>query len=116
MLQRKAHMMRLAAKCPDMLWNKFYLMAAHLHAKTTFKSLNNKIPFKLWYNCTPDYSYICKIGCRACVLILYQHNPKLNMQGVECILIGYASNSKSYRCYNSHTKKIYESYYVRFLE
>lgn len=33
-LGRKARAMRITAKYPPFLWDKFYLMAAHLHKKT----------------------------------------------------------------------------------
>lgn len=115
-LQGKAHTMRIATKCLDSLWNKFYLTATHLHAKMLIKSLNGKTPFKLWHNCASNYSYMWKIGCRAFVLILHQHNLKLNAWGIECILIGYTQNLKAYKCYDPRTRKIYEFYYVHFLK
>lgn len=115
-LQGKARTMRLTAKCPDSLWDEFYITAAHLHAKTATKSLKGKTPFELWYNHTPSYSYMREIGCWAFVLIQNQYNPKINARGIECILIGYAQNSKAYRCYDPKTNKIYESYHVRFLK
>lgn len=74
----KARTMRLAARCLDSLWDEFYLTAAHLHAKTATKSLSGKTPFKLWYDQIPDYLYMREIRCRAFVLVLHQHNPKIN--------------------------------------
>lgn len=115
-LQGKARTMRIAAKCPDNLWDEFYLTAAHLHAKTGTKSLNGRTPFEMWYDRIPDYSYMREIGCRAFILIQNEYNPKLNARGIECILIGYGQNSKTYRCYEPKSRKIYESYHVRFLE
>lgn len=50
------------------------------------------------------------------MLIQNQHNPNINAQSVECVLIGYVQNSKAYRCYNPRMQKIYELYHVRFLE
>lgn len=108
--------MRLAAKCPESLWDEFYLTAAHLHAKTATKSLQGRIPFELWYKRVPNYMYIREIGCCAFVLTLDHHNPKLNACGIECILVGYGQNSKSYRCYDPKTKQIHELYHVHFLE
>lgn len=115
-LQGKARMMRLAMKCLNNLWDEFYKMATHLHAKIPTKSLHSKTPYELWYNCPPNYSYMHEIGCRAFVLILNQHNPKLNGRAIECVLIGYSHNSRTYRCYDQKTQKIHKSYHVRFLE
>lgn len=108
--------MRIYANLPPFLWDKFYLTASHLHAKTTTKSLQGKTPWELWYGQKPDYSYMWEIGCQAFVLILNRHNPKIYEQSLECILIGYDLKSKSYRCYNHATKQVHCSYHVRFIE
>ena len=55
-----------------------------------------------------------EIGCKAFVFILAGHNPKVYARSIECILIGYAKNSKAYRCYERATGKIYETYHVKF--
>ena len=96
MLQGKARTIQLAAKCPDTLWDEFYLMAAHLHVKTPTKLLNSKTPYDMWYKHKPNYTYMHEIGCKAFILILNQHNPKINTRSIECILIGYRQNSKTY--------------------
>jgi hypothetical protein len=98
------------------LWDEFYLTASHLHAKTTTRSLNGKTPWEYWHGRKPDYNYMREIGCRAFVLIQNRHNPKLHERSVECILIGYNPDSKSYRCYDPARKLVYSSYHVRFLE
>ncbi|HEV7735827.1 MAG TPA: reverse transcriptase domain-containing protein [Chlamydiales bacterium] len=58
-----------------------------------------------------------EIGCAAFVL---KNNitktPKIYDRSIECILIGYAENSKAYRCYDSRTGKIHISRNVRFIE
>jgi hypothetical protein len=40
----------------------------------------------------------------------------LGPRSFECILIGYAGNSKAYRCYHRATNKVIESFHVRFIE
>ena len=57
-----------------------------------------------------------EIGCCAFVLILNRHNPKIYEQSLECVLIGYDSKSRLYRCYNWESKQVYSSYHVKFLE
>jgi hypothetical protein len=115
-LMSKARTMRIYAQLPPFLWDEFYLTASHLHTKTTTKSLAKKTPWQIWYNKTPDYSYMREIGCRAFVLIQNRSNPKIFERSIECVLVGYNLNSKSYRCYNPKTKVIHNSYHVRFLE
>ena len=115
-LMGKARTMRLYADLPANLWDELYLTASHLHAKTPTRSLKEITPFELWHGRKPDYSYMREIGCKAFVLIQNRHNPKIYGRSVECVLIGYDTNSKSYRCYHRPTKRVISSYHVRFLE
>jgi len=73
-------------------------------------------PWQEYYGRKPDYSYMREIGCKAFALIQNKHNPKLYGRSLECILIRYNENAKSYCLYNRETRKVYSSYHVRFLE
>lgn len=114
-LMGKARTMRVESQCPEYLWDEFYLTAAHLHAKTPTKSLQGKTPYQKWYGRDPDYSYMHEIGCRAFVLVP-THNPKVKPRSIECVLIGYGMNSKTYRCWDKKNNKVYQSYHVKFIE
>ena len=81
MLTGKARTMRIDLKCPDSLWDKFYLMAAHLHAKMPTKSLGGRMPYKIWHGYQPNYSYMHKIGCHSFIFIL-THNPKVHPRSI----------------------------------
>ena len=112
----KARAMRLYAKCPENLWDKFYLTATHLHVKVWTCNLDNQTPFELWKGWKPDYSYMHEIRCHAFILIQNQHNPKLFECLIECVLVGYDLQSKTYCCYDCQCKVVYSSYHVRFIE
>jgi hypothetical protein len=43
-------------------------------------------------------------------------NPKIAARSVECVLIGYASNSKAYRCWHRESGRIVDSHHVTFIE
>jgi len=116
-LMGKANAMRIYAACPTNLWDEFYLTASYLDERTPTASLKDGVtPYEAYYNRRPDYSRLREIGCRAFVLILSRHNPKIYDRSIECVLIGYDFNSKTYRCYDKATKKVYSSYHVRFIE
>ena len=115
-LMAKARTMRIYAKCPPNMWDEFYLTANHLQNKTTTRSLQGTTPWEKWHERKPDYSYMREIGCRVFVLIQNKHNPKIYDRSLECVLIGYDKNSKTYRCYHRETNKVISSYHVRFLE
>ena len=59
----------------------------------------------MWFSCQPGYSYMHEIRCKAYVLILNWHNLKTYEQSIECTLIGYDANSKTYWCYNQVTNR-----------
>jgi hypothetical protein len=114
-LFNSARTMRIAANlCPNR-WDKFIITANYLHMLVPTKSLN-KTPFEAYHQCKPDVSHLQEIGCRAFVLILNKHNPKVFQRSEECALIGYGKDSKSYHCYHRATHKVFESYHVVFIE
>ena len=105
--------MRIYADCPPYLWDEFYLTAAHLHSKTLTRSLPGGItPWEKFHGRKPDYSYMREIGCRVFVLIQNKHNPKVFDRSLECVLIGYDPDAKTYRCYHRESKKVISSYHV----
>ena len=112
-LMAKARTMRIYADCPPYLWDEFYLTAAHLHSKTLTRSLP---PWEKFHGQIPGYSYMREIGCHVFVLIQNKHNPKVFDCSLECVLIGYDPDAKTYRCYHRESKKVISSYHVRFLE
>ncbi|KAJ3493647.1 hypothetical protein NLJ89_g10967 [Agrocybe chaxingu] len=115
-LMGKAQSMRHSTKLPPSMWHEFYLTATHTHVRTGTSTLEDVTPFEKWYGRKPNCSYLREIGCRAFVLILNKHNPKLYERSVECILIGYNEKSKTYRCYDKKTHQVYSSYHVRFIK
>ena len=116
-LMAKARTMRIYAKCPPNMWDEFYLTAGHLQNKTTTRSLQGTTPWEKWYERKPDYSYMREIGCHIFVLIQpVKKNPKVLVRSLECVLIGYNKDSKTYRCYHRETNRVISSYHVRFLE
>jgi hypothetical protein len=57
-----------------------------------------------------------EIGCQAFVLIQNKHNPKIFDRSIECILIGYSTDSKAYICYDKLSRRVFTSYHVKFIE
>ena len=93
-------------------------------AATTAAYLLNRIPCRsdavtpeeMWTNQKPDLSNIRIFGCKSMVHIPKEKRRKLDSKSIECILLGYCTNTKAYRLYNISTKKIIISRDVIFLE
>jgi len=101
---------------PPNRWDEFVLTATYLRMRVPTKSLSNITPYEAYHRRKPDISHLREIGCRAFVLILNKHNPKIYQRSEEHVLIGYGKDSKTYRCYHRATHKIVESYHVVFIE
>ncbi|KAL0559604.1 hypothetical protein IC582_004219 [Cucumis melo] len=65
---------------------------------------------------TPNLSYLRTWGCLAYVRIPDPKRRKLASRAYECVFIGYAENSKTYRFYDLENKVIIESNDVDFFE
>ncbi|THH04572.1 hypothetical protein EW146_g10142 [Bondarzewia mesenterica] len=112
----RAHAMHSATNLPAPLWGECYQMAAYLHSFIPSRFLNGKTPFELLYSTKPNLSHLCEFGCHAFVLIQNHYNPKINNRSIECILVGYSFNFKSYHLFHHPTNNILISRNVHFLE
>ena len=97
-LMNKAQAMHLFCDAPLYLWDKFILTTSYLSTLTTSKVLDGQSPFELWYGYPPSLPHLHEIGCHAFVFI-HGANPKITARSTEGILIGYAANTKAYRCW-----------------
>ncbi|OJT05515.1 Copia protein [Trametes pubescens] len=112
----KSRSMRLAAGVPENRWDEFYITACYLSNRTPSSSLPKGVsPYEVWFGKAPDLRHLREIGCRVFPLIT-THNPKLRARSFECVLIGYGSNSKTYRCYHRSTHRVISSFHVSFIE
>ena len=115
-LANRARSMRLQTGLPPNRWDKFFVTACYLSVRSPTRSLINTTPYECWHGHKPDLSHLREIGSRAFVLIQKDHNPKIYARSIECVLIGYSSDSKAYRCYHHESNKVLVSFNVRFIE
>ncbi|KAL7277842.1 hypothetical protein ACG7TL_008787 [Trametes sanguinea] len=112
----KSRAMRISAGIPEDRWDELYCTACYLTNHTPSSSLPSGItPYEAWFGRAPSLSHLREIGSRAFVLI-NTHNPKLHARSIECILLGYGSNSKTYRCYHPASCRVLSSYHISFIE
>jgi hypothetical protein len=91
--------MHLSCNAPLQMWDEFILTASYLSTLTALKVANGQTPYKLWFGSPPSIAHFHKIGSCAYVLV-GMANPKIAARLVECMLIGYALNSKVYHCWH----------------
>ena len=112
-LMDQARAMRVSCELPPSQWDEFMATAAYTRAQTASRR-TGKTPYELYEGKKPDLSHMREIGCKA--FVLQPHNTKVGPRGEEFVLIGYARNSKAYRCYHRATKRVVESFHVCFVE
>ena len=89
--------------------------AAYVGNRALHCALNMQSPYKMLKGAEPDLRILRVIGARASVHI-ERRIKKLALKAGEWRLVGYSSNSKSYRVYNPVTRCIMESRNVIFIE
>lgn len=96
---------------------------------TTTYLINRMPPRVLNYNTTMDtllsvypHSHLVSniplklFGCTTFVHI-YPHNcNKLDARAIRCIILGYSSNKRGYKCFSPVTQKLYHTMDVTFFE
>ena len=74
-----------------------------------------KISYELITRKKPNVSNLHVFGA-SCYIRAMNHNPKFAPKAHEGFLLGYGSNSHTYRVYNSHHGKVMETVNVQFYE
>src|SRR6266481_9171351 len=113
-----SHTRAIMADCkfPPTLLGECVQTVAYLKDRTPTCRLKDKTPYEMYYGQKPDLSHLCKIGCKAFVLIQSKDQPKIYNRSVECVLVRYSAKSKAFRCWNKQTGCIIVSRNVHFIE
>jgi len=94
-------------------WAKAVLMACYHVNRSPHSSIDFKIPEEVWSGNPIDYSVLKVFGCPAYVHV---NDGKLAPRALECMFLGYGSESKGYRLWCPTSKKLIQSRNVKFNE
>ena len=97
-------------------WGEAIETKIYLINKCPTKFVHEKIPLEAWSRGRWTIEHLRVFGCVAYAHVPKEHRQKMDEKGVKCIFIGYISESKLYRLYDSIDKKIINSRDVEFLE
>ena len=78
------------------LWGEAILSACHIQNRIPHKK-TVKTPYELWKGHVPNLKYFKVWGCLAKVIIPEPKKRKLGPKTIDCMFIGYAHNSATYR-------------------
>ncbi|KAJ9547690.1 hypothetical protein OSB04_020233 [Centaurea solstitialis] len=115
-LNKMARTLLFHAHVPPAFWPHSIQMAAYLHNILPNKRLSFYSPTQILYRKLPAYHHIRVFGC-----LCYPHTPsqtinKLQPRSVPCVFLGFPSNHRGYKCYDTLNRKILISRHVTFDE
>lgn len=77
-------------------WGEANLTACYILNRVPNKR-NKIIPYELWKQRKSNLNYLKVWGCSAIMKVSEPKRKKLGERGIECVFLGYAENSKTYR-------------------
>ena len=101
---------------PPQLWAETLSTAAYLHNRLPSKATPSSTPEELYSGLKPDISHLRIFGSTAFVHIPSNKRDKLSPKTFKCILVGYDTSSKTYRCFDPTTHTIHLSRDVEVIE
>nr|GEV32000.1 hypothetical protein [Tanacetum cinerariifolium] len=77
---------------------------------------HNKTPYELFLSRKPALSFMTPFGCHVTILNTIDHLGKFDGKDNEGFFIGYSTNSKAFKVFNSRIRIIQENIHVKFSE
>ncbi|KAJ4812770.1 polyprotein [Rhynchospora pubera] len=101
---------------PKEFWAEAVACAVYLSNRSPTKSLKKITPQEAWSGWKPSVKHLRVFGSIAYVHIPQQERKKLDDRSKKMVFIGYAENSKGYKCFDPIAKKMVVSRDVEFEE
>nr|GEV17625.1 hypothetical protein [Tanacetum cinerariifolium] len=112
---KAARTMLVDSKLPIIFWAEVVNTACYVQNIVLVVKLHFKTPYELFRRRTPALSFMRPFGCHVTILTL-DHLGKFNGKSDEGFFVGYFTNSKAFRVYNTRTRKVEENLHIKFLE
>nr|GEV06725.1 putative ribonuclease H-like domain-containing protein [Tanacetum cinerariifolium] len=84
--------------------------------KVLVVKLDFKTPYELFKGRTHALSFMRPFGCHVTILNTLDHLGKFDGKFDEGFFVGYSTNSKAFRIYNTGTRKVEKNLHINFLE
>ena len=98
------------------IWAEDISCAAHIQNITFHKSVKGKTPYEAWFGQKPNVSNFRIFRTRACARIPSRKRKELQPQSKECIIVGYAEETKGYKLFYTSTCNKFVERSVKFEE
>ncbi|KAK2455973.1 cysteine-rich RECEPTOR kinase [Trifolium repens] len=111
-IQESARVMLHAKSLPYHFWAEAMNTACYIHNRVTIRKGTSVTLYELWRERKPTVKHFHVFGSKCYILADREQRRKLDPKSDEGIFLGYSTNSRPYRVYNSRTKVVMESYNV----
>ena len=91
---------------PDLCWAEAASMAVYLMNQCTTNGVPKLTPYEILVGRKPILSHLQVFGSIANVRIPNEDREKPDAKSEECILVGYSSVKKAYKCFNPSTRAV----------
>lgn len=100
---------------PEFLWGELCCTAVYITNRLPHVNMNNETPYFRMFGKQAPLQHLRVIGSSAFVHV-ETYTAKLDTRAWQGQLVGYSPDSKAYRIYNPHTRKVVSSRNVTFIE
>ncbi|GJZ23740.1 putative ribonuclease H-like domain-containing protein [Tanacetum coccineum] len=111
-----ARTMLADSKLPTTFWAEAVNTACYVQNRVLVIKPHNKTPYELFLGRKAALSFIRPFGCHITILNTIDHLGKFDGKADEGFFVGYSTNSKAFRVFNSRTRILKENLYVQFSE
>ncbi|GJW66051.1 putative ribonuclease H-like domain-containing protein [Tanacetum coccineum] len=103
-------------KLPTTFWAEVVNIACYVQNRVLVIKPHNKTPYELFLGRKPALSFMRPFGCPVTILNTIDHLGKFDGKADEGFFVGYSTNSKAFRVFNSKTRIVEENMHVKFSE
>ncbi|GJT52242.1 putative ribonuclease H-like domain-containing protein [Tanacetum coccineum] len=111
-----ARTMLADSKLPTTFWAEAVNTACYVQNRVLVIKPHNKTPYELFLGRKPALSFMRPFGCPVTILNTIDHLGKFDGKADEGFFVGYSTNSKAFRVFNSRTRIVEENLHVQFSE
>ncbi|GJW30035.1 putative ribonuclease H-like domain-containing protein [Tanacetum coccineum] len=111
-----ARTMLADSKLPTTFWAKAVNTACYVQNRVLVIKPHNKTPYELFLGRKPALSFMRPFGCPVTILNTIDHLGKFDGKVDKGFFVGYSTNNKAFRVFNSRTRIVEENLHVKFSE
>ncbi|GJS00768.1 putative ribonuclease H-like domain-containing protein [Tanacetum coccineum] len=111
-----ARTMLADSKLPTTFWAEAVNTACYVQNRVLVIKPHNKTPYELFLGRKPALNFIRPFRCPITILNTIDHLGKFDGKADEGFFVGYSTNIKAFRVFNSRTRIVEENLHVQFSE